>query len=247
MGPEVVAIPELGVAPLVDSGTDLEDELSTLDDYLSAGDIRPEEVVLPGVRSAPPDVLDFELEKALLQVSVFPMMVTPIVDPVVESPGTQSSYPAPPLPVLRMDEQIPVLETSPLREVPGSPVLDVFPSYMTSPAGSMYGPVTSPISPSLREDDVSRPPSSPATMDQYLPRDSELLVGESTDLPIVEEMVLGLAVGSLAREPVAAPSHSMTDLSREGPFDVYQDASESGGLSTCVEQFTGLSVPDDFL
>ena len=177
VGPEGIAFPgKLGVAPLVDSGTDLEDELSTPDDSPSMGAIRPEEVVLPGVCPAPPDVLDFELEKALLQVSILPMMVTLIVDPVVESPGTPSSYPAPPLPVLTMDEQIPVSETSPLREVAGSPVLDVFPSYMTSPAGSVYGPVTSPISPSLREDDVSRQQSSPAMMDQYLPRDRELYI-----------------------------------------------------------------------
>ena len=118
-------------------------------------------------------------QKGIPALSMLPMMVTPIVDPVVQSPGTPSSYPTPPLPALTRDEQIPVSETSPLREVAGSPVLDVFPSYMTSPAGSVYGPVTSRISPSLREDDVSRPPSSPATMDQYLPR--ELLLGESTD------------------------------------------------------------------
>ena len=172
-----------------------------------------------------------------------------MVNPVVESPGTPSLYPAPPLPVLTMNEQIPVSETSSLREVAGSPVLDVFPSYMTSPAGSVYGPVTSPISPSLREDDVSRPPSIPATMDQYLPRDSELLLGESTDLPllaipltprpIIEEMVLGLAVGSPAGEPVTAPSHSMPDLSREGPFDVYQDASESGASPRVLNSLPG--------
>ena len=81
VGPQGVAIPELGVAPLVDSGTDLEDELSTPDDSPSTGVIWPEEVFLP-------DVLDFELEKALLQLSILSMMVSPIVDPVVESPGS---------------------------------------------------------------------------------------------------------------------------------------------------------------
>ena len=180
---------------------------------------------------------------------MLPMMVTPIVDPVVESPGTPSSYQAPPLPVLTMDEQIPGSETSPLWEGAGSPVLDVFPSYMTSPAGSVYGPATSPVSPSFREDDVSGPPSDPATMDQYLPRDSELLLGDSTDLPllampltphpIVEEMVLGSAVGSPAGEPVATPLHSMADLYREGPFDVHQDASESGASPRVLESLPG--------
>ena len=58
VGPEGVAIPGLSVAPLVDSGTDLDDELSTPDDSPSTGAIRPQEVILPGVRHAPPDVLD---------------------------------------------------------------------------------------------------------------------------------------------------------------------------------------------
>ena len=164
----------------------------------------------------------------------------------MESPGTPSSYPAPPLPVLTMNEQIPVSETSPPREVAGSPVLDVFPSYMASPTGSVYGPVASPSSPSLREDDVSGPPSSP---DQYLPRDGALLLVESTDLPllaipltprpIVEEMVLGSAVGSPAGEPVAATSHSMPDLSREDPFDVHQDASDSGASPRVLNSLPG--------
>ena len=110
VGPEGVAIPELGIAPLVDSGTDLQDELSTPDDSPSMSTIRPEEVVLPGARPAPPDVIDF------------------------------------------------VLETSPLREGAGSPILDVLPSYISSPAGSEYGPASSPVSPSFREDDVSVPP-----------------------------------------------------------------------------------------
>ena len=253
----VVALPSVLVHGVECTRTLYIRQLSTPDDFPSTGALRPEEVGLPGARPAPPDFIDFELEKALLQVSILPMMVTPIVDPVVESPGTPSLYPEPPLPVLLMDEQVPVLETSPCREVAGSLVLDVFPSYMASPACSVYEPVTSPISLSLREDDVSRPPSSPATMDQYLPQYCELLLGESMDLPllampltprqIVEEMVLGSAVCAPAGEPVAAPSHSMPDLSREGPFDVHQDASESGGLSTCVGQFTRLSIPDDFL
>ena len=137
----------------------------------------------------------------------------------------------------------------PLREGTGRPILDVFPSYMSSPAGSKYGPASSPVSPSFREDDVSVPPSRPVTMDQYLPRDSALLLGESTDLPllatpltphpIVEKMVLGLAVGSPADEPVATPFRSIPDLSREGPFDVHQDSSESGASPRVLDSLLG--------
>ena len=45
-----------------------------------------------GVRPAPPDIADLELEKALLSVSVLLVMLTPIVDPEVVSPVAPSSY-----------------------------------------------------------------------------------------------------------------------------------------------------------
>ena len=140
-----------------------------------------------------------ELQKALLDLSILP---------------APCSYPAPPLPVLQNIDQDPIPRMSPLRKVADSPILDVFPSYIESPPGSEYEPVTSPITPSLWEDDAFRTPSSPATMDQYLPRDGDLLLVESTDLPLlampltprpfVEEMVLGSSVGSPVGEPVFA-------------------------------------------
>ena len=182
-------------------------------------------------------------------MSLLPVMVTPIVDPVVGLPGAPLLYPEPPLPVLPNDDHDPISRISPLREVADSPILDVFPSYLVSPACSIYEPVTSPISPSLQEDDAYRPSSSPATMDQYLSRDGDLLLGDSTDLPllavpltprpIVEEIVLGSSVGS--------PSHGMPDLPREGPFDVHQDASESGATPTRVGQFARLLISYDIL
>ena len=142
-----------------------------------------------------------------------------------------------------------MLVASTLREVVGSPVLDNSPSYLASPTGSVSGPITSLISPSLRTDDVSRPWSSLAPMDQYLLRDTSLLLGESTDLPIlpapltpcpiVEEMVPGSAVGSPTGEPVAAASQCMPDLSREGPFGVHQDASESGASPRVLGSLRG--------
>ena len=70
VGPEGVAIPELGVTPLTDPGTELEDELPTPEDSPSVSASGPEGVWLPGVRPALPDVLDLELQKALLAVSI---------------------------------------------------------------------------------------------------------------------------------------------------------------------------------
>ena len=107
---DVVVFPELDIAPLVDSGTDLEDELPTPDGSPSTDVVQPGDVALPEVCPAPRGGIDLELAKALLDVSVLPMMVTPIVDPVVELVGSPALYLKPPVPVLPVDEQVPVLE-----------------------------------------------------------------------------------------------------------------------------------------
>ena len=125
--------------------------------------------VFRGVCPAHPAVLDLELEKVFLDVSILPVMVTPIVDPVVGLPEAPSSYPAPPLPVLPNDNPDPSLRGSLLREVADSLVLDVFPSYSMSPAGSVYEPVTSPITPFLWEDDYYRPLSDDIVQRGYRP------------------------------------------------------------------------------
>ena len=50
---DVVAFPELGVAPLVNSGTDLEDELPTPDGSPSTDVVQQGQVALPEVCPAP--------------------------------------------------------------------------------------------------------------------------------------------------------------------------------------------------
>ena len=56
--------PELGVAPLVDPDTDLEDELPTPEDSLLFSDSRLDYLTRwrLGVRPAPPDITNLELE-----------------------------------------------------------------------------------------------------------------------------------------------------------------------------------------
>ena len=77
-----------------------------------------------------------------------------------------------------------------------------------------------------------------APMDQHLPRDYTLLLGEFpflpaplTPRPIGEKMVSRLAI--------FAASLSMPDLSREGPFDVHQDASRSGASPRVLDSVRG--------
>ena len=93
-------------------------------------------------------------------------------------------------------------------------------------------------------------------MDQYLSGEGDLLLGDTADLPllsmplmplpVVVDVVPESSVGSAVGEPVVVPLDEMQDLSREGPFDVHQDALESGH-SAGVGQLAGLPVPHDVL
>ena len=114
---DMVVFPELGVAPLIDSVTDLENELPTPDNSPGSVAVRSAVAAVPEVCPAPRGGFDMELAKALLDVMVVPMMITPIMDPVVDSMVSPAAYPEPPLPVMLVDDPVPVAETSPLQEV----------------------------------------------------------------------------------------------------------------------------------
>ena len=124
-----------------------------------------------------------------------------------------------------------------------------FPSYLILPACSVYEPITSPMTPSLQEDADYRPPPSPATMDQYLSGEGDLLLGVTaglpplsrppTPLPVVVDVVTESSVGSPAGEPVVVASDAMPDLSRGDPFDVHQDALESGATPQALDSLPG--------
>ena len=80
-------------------------------------------------------------------------------------------------------------------------------------------------------------PNSPATVGQDLPGDSDLLLGDVADLPLLalplpttDNLIPGSSVVSPAGEPVVVSSDIMPDLSREGPFDLHQDTLELGPL-----------------
>ena len=170
----------------------------------------------------PLDIADLELEKALLSVSVLPVMVTPVVDPVVVSPVAPSLYQKPPLPVLLHDDPVATSRISPLRVTADSLILDVLTSYLISPACSVYEPVTSPITPSLWEDDDYTPPTSPAKMDHYLSGEGDLLLGDTADLPLL-----------------AMPLTPRPIVDDVVPDDVHQDALESGATPQLLDSLPG--------
>ena len=86
MDTDEITIREIVGAPLNDPGTDLEDELPTPANSPVRGEmcpVVPYDVVLQPVHE---DNFDFVLAKALLDVSVIPMMISPIHDPIMSAP-----------------------------------------------------------------------------------------------------------------------------------------------------------------
>ena len=153
--------PELGVAPLVDPGTDIQDERPT------------------------PVSLDLELVRALLEVGVLPSMVTPIADPEVGSSMTPATYRVPPIPKLSLVDSVPLEVASPASPAGGSPARNESLLCQVSSPGSVAWAGLSPTSPVLWSAPNVSPPSNLAAMDQYLPWSASLPVGESADFPLL--------------------------------------------------------------
>ena len=184
------------------------------------------------------------------------MMITPIVDPVVDSMLSPAAYPEPPLPGVLVDIPVPVAESSPWQGVADSPVRECSPSFHMSPVGFGYGSIPSPMSPSSHIIDGHGPPSCMATMDQYLPRMGTPFGGggggvgnHRTLLPrpltphlLVEVMVVESTVDCSTEESVAVCPPSMPDLSREGPFDVHQVTTESGASPRVLDSLPAVSI-----
>ena len=81
------------MTPLLDPGTNLEDERPT-----PVGS--PVATIDEGMPLSPTSVVDVEVARALLEVGVLPEMVTPIVDPAVGFSLSPATYAVPPVPVM---------------------------------------------------------------------------------------------------------------------------------------------------
>ena len=229
---DVVAFPELGVAPQNASGMDLEDELPTPTDSPLSGVVRSAVTEEPQVRPMLEDGFYLELAKALLDVSVMPMMITPINDPIMSPVVSPAAYTVPLIPTESMDERVPLLAASPVREGADSPVRECSPLPLASPNNVNAQPTSPSLSPSIRLADAD------ATMDQYLPRMQTALEGESPDFPgllrpmtpqpMVEVVVVESVMDSTPKASCAVCPPGGPDLSQEGPFDVHQLPPVSG-------------------
>ena len=175
---EGVAVQELGVAPPDASGTDLEDELPTPEDSMVIGGASPER----------------DLKDELLNMSPLPTIVSPLTEPVEALLVSPSLYPEPPVPA--QPDPVPSVELRdvPLREADERPMIDLFPSFLISPAQSYYDPATSPITSDLQDDSGYLQPDSPATMDQYIVANEDLLLGDPSELQLLSLPLLPVPV-----------------------------------------------------
>ena len=101
---------------------------------------------------------------------------------------------------------------------------DQSPSCLVSPPGSVSEPMPSGILPSLRTNDISGPPSRMAPMDQYLPRNASVLLGDFPFLPEIKyHWSLSLLIQipyPLQHEQVNSDLKSRTDWFRANQLSV---------------------------
>ena len=169
--------PELGVAPLVDPGTDLEDErLTPIGSPSSAVDEYVPLSMTPGV--------DLEVARALLDVGVLPSMVMPIVDPAVGCSMTPAMYPVSPVPMLSLVDLVLLKITLPAGPAGGPARSEALLGRVSSPA-SVSSPGHYPSSPVLHSAPDVSPPSGLAAMDQDLLWSAALPLGVSADSPLL--------------------------------------------------------------
>ena len=92
-------------------------------------------------------------------------------------------------------------------------------------------------------------PDSLPTMDQYVAGDGDLLLGDSSELPLLSVQLLPIPVADVSvLESVTTPSVGeqfpvssvvSPDLSREGPFDASKTASGSGAAPHVLDSLPG--------
>ena len=172
MDTDVITFRELGVAPLNDSGTGIKDELPTPTDSPVPGEVCSIVTAEPQVLPVQEDGFDLELAKIMLEVSVMPMMITLINDPMVSPVVSPAEYTVPPIPTKSTDERVPLLSFPPVQEIVDSPVRECSPLPLASSGGVNIRPASPLLLSSGRLADApDPPPRRMATMDQYLPRE----------------------------------------------------------------------------
>ena len=116
------------------------------------------------------------------------------MEPEGESAMTPAQYPIPPIPEFEAD--------SPARPAVGSPARDESLLAQILPSGSVAQAFSSPKSPVLRSTPADSPPSELAAMDQYLPWNASLQVGESMDSPLLPAPLTPRIIRAVVAMPI---------------------------------------------
>ena len=258
--PVSIRLKDIGHSPRVRPVASASVAAPPAEEAMVIGGASPERVAIPELGVAPPDDPGTDLEDELLQISPLPTIVSPLAEPAEALPVSPSLYPEPPVP--GQPDPAPTLESRfiPLQEADERPTIDLFPLYLISPAQSYYDPVTSLVMLDAQDVSECQSPDSLATMDQYLAGDGDLLLGDSSELPLLSVLLLQIPVADVSvPESVATPSVGefpvssvvSSDLSREGPFDAGQTASGSGAaphvldsLPECQYHMTSYDTAD---
>ena len=197
--------PEFGVAPLLDPGTDLEDELPSPD--------TSPVVIGHGVALLPAQIEeDVDLAQVLAEFGTLPAIVTPIHD-------TQEERVVPPAECRTPEAHVDLLVApAGLTVVPGD---DVRPP--TGSVGCSPIPLMTPAVPTPEKNlfFLGQPWVDPSSG------------GELTDYPLTSRpATVSQPVGELdaVRERVDVP-----DLSREGPFDIHRGHHHSGASPRLID------------
>ena len=143
--PVSIRLKDIGRSPRVRPVASASLAAPPAEDSMVIGGASPERVAIPELGVAPPDDPGTDLEDELLHISPLPTIVSPLTEPDEALPVSQSLYPEPPVP--GQLDPAPTFESRfiPLQEADERPSIDLFPSYMISPAQSYYDPATSPV------------------------------------------------------------------------------------------------------
>ena len=223
-----ITIDQIVGFPWNDPGTDVEDELPT---PASSPVQCTTPAVMTGESGGPQELrdnFDLDLAKVLLDVSVMPTMVSPIEDSVVIETTEIAEYAAPDVPTIETATESPGLAQESGIVTSWVPIYS--PISMASSVGGEARPMsTVQSSPYLLPVMADPPPSCTETLDQFLPSLPSPL-GEPSQSPGREDMtkkpetevfVLEASTESPSTMGRQADQVGGPDLSREGPFEVY--------------------------
>ena len=205
-------------------GTDVEDELPTP----ASSPVQNVAPVIPPTGTADSldrgDGFDLDLEKVLLDISVMPVLISPIEESEVLPTSEAAGYAAPATPVVQN-----VIESPGYASEEGQILSSIQPPPNTFPASAAASVVTL----ESRDQFLPTMSSSPEDMGPVAASESVRKTDEA------ETFIVDTAEGSPSTEMCHGDRDSGPDLTQEGPFDVDDVQPEPGQLPLVLNSMPG--------